>query len=126
LPDLLVQLDADRELNALAVQAPEHLLLLKARVGADQDRPARPGATHPGQQLIEEALLAALPVRLPLAVADVQHLGAAGARGEQRLVAELVPVALAGALLLVARDLTDERVDVDHQPLAARTCARRP
>jgi len=40
-------------------------------------------------------------------------------RGQQRLVAELAGVAVAGALLVVPVDLADERVNVDDQPLVA-------
>jgi hypothetical protein len=38
---------------------------------------------------------------------------------EQRVVAALARIAEAGALLLIALHLADERVDVDHQPLGA-------
>jgi hypothetical protein len=62
----------------------------------------------------------------PLAQSDVQDLAGVRARGEQRVVAELAGVAVAGALLGVAVDLADEGVDVDHQPPGAGAGTRGP
>src|SRR5688572_27849774 len=56
----------------------------------------------------------------------MQDLAGVGARRQDRVVAELAGVAVAGALLGVPIDLSDERVDVDHQPRRARSGARLP
>jgi hypothetical protein len=48
------------------------------------------------------------------------------ARVAKSVVSELAGVAVGGALLLVAVDLTDERINVDDEPLIAGAGAGRP
>jgi len=122
----LVHRHADRELTALPAQARDHLLIPEPRVGAQQDLPGRAGAPDAGEQLVDEAQRPALRVRRTLAQANMQDLAGIGARREDRVVAELVRVAVARALLGVTVDLADETVDVDHQPPHARAGARLP
>src|SRR3954449_2369930 len=69
----------------------------------------------------QKRLIPILRVRRALAQPDVQRLTGVGARGQQRVIPEDARVAVAGALLLVAADLADEAVDVDHQPPGAGT-----
>lgn len=118
--------DADRVATALRSQPRDDLLVPKAGVGADQNLPRGAGATDAGEQFVDEPQRAALRVGLALSEPDVQDLVAVGAGGQQRVVAEPVRVAVAGALLAGAVDLTDERVDIDHQPLIAWTGPRAP
>ena len=68
----------------------------------------------------------ALRVRLTLAQAHVQDFAGVCACREDRVVAQLVGVAVAGALLGVAVNLTDEAVDVDGQQLVAGAGAQSP
>jgi hypothetical protein len=118
--------DADRVAAALLAQACGDLLVLKPRVGAQQDLPGRAGAPHAREQLVDEAQRAALGVGLALAQADVQDLARAGAGRQQRVIAKPAGVAVAGALLGVTVDLADEAVDVDHEAALARPRARPP
>lgn len=98
----------------------------ESRVGAQQLDTGRAGPLDAGDQLIAEALDALLRVRRPLAQPDVQRLARVRARGEDRVIAEQLGVAVAGALLEVAVHLADEAVDVDHQSAVARAGAGQP
>ena len=42
------------------------------------------------------------------------------------MIPALVGVPVAGALLVIAIDLADERIDIDDEPIVARAGARRP
>jgi hypothetical protein len=79
------------------------------------------GAAQPSHQLINEPQDAAGGVGRALAQPGVQHLAGAGAEGEQRVVAEPVGVAVAGALLVVAVHFADGGV---HPRQAARPRVR--
>src|SRR6266567_2315982 len=116
----------DRVAAALGGEVGQHLLVPEGRVGADQDLTCGASATHPGDQLLDEAKRAASRARLPLAQADVQHLARARAGSEDRVVAALAGVAEAGALLGGTVHLPDEGVDVDHKALTARSRAGHP
>jgi hypothetical protein len=74
--------DADRVAAALRAQARDHLLVPKARVGAQQDLPGRAGLPDPREQFVDEAQRAALRVRRPFPEPDVQDLSGVGARRE--------------------------------------------
>src|SRR5215211_7121087 len=124
--DDLVVGDADRVATALLAQPRGDLLIPESRVGSEEDLPARAGAADSREQLVDEAQRAALRVGLALAQPDVQDLVGARARGQQRVVAELAGVAVAGALLGVAVDLAEEAVDVDHEAILARAGPRPP
>ena len=108
------------------MQLLDQLVVLKPGVGADHDRAGVPGATDAGEQLIDEPGDTALGVGLALAVADVQHLAGVRAHGRDRVIAQLLGVPVAGALLLLAVDLADEAVDIDHQRPIARPRPRLP
>ena len=56
----------------------------------------------------------------------MQHLAGVRPRREQRVIAELVRVPEAGALLVLAGDFADRRVDIDHQRRRTRPSTRRP
>jgi hypothetical protein len=56
----------------------------------------------------------------------VHNLAGVGSGGQQRVVAADLGVAKARALLLVAVDLADRGVDVEHDRLVARTGAHGP
>ena len=84
--DDLVHRHADRELTTLLAQARDDLLVPESRVGPQQDRAGRAGTPDAGEQFVDETQRAALRVRLPFSETDVQHLGAVGARGEDRVV----------------------------------------
>ncbi len=102
------------------------LVFPKPGVGPQQLHAASAGAVDAGDQLLAEALDPLLCVGRSLAQADVQRLPGVGARGQQRVVPVELGVAVGGALLVVAADLTDEAVDVDHQPAVARAGAGLP
>ena len=90
-------------------------MVLKPAVGADHDLPGMTGASNPSEQPRRTGPRAALSVGLALAVADVQHLAGVGTDSQDRVVPELPGVPVSGALFVVAVDLADETVDVDHQ-----------
>ncbi len=66
-------------------------------------------------ELFDEALDAALGVGRPAAQTGVEDLPGGARGGEHRVVAELLGVAVGGAVLLLAVDLVDGRVDVDDE-----------
>ena len=66
-------------------------------VGPDDERADGPGPAHPGDELFDESLVAAL--RRPLAQPGMEDLTGLGPHGHQRVVAEDVGVAIGGALL---------------------------
>src|SRR4051794_8349423 len=101
-------------------------LVPKAGVGAQQLRAARAGARDARDELLDEPQRAPCGVRRTRPGTDVQHLASLRARGEDRVVATLARVAERSALLVVAVDLTDERIDVDRQRFLARSGAGRP
>ncbi len=125
-PDLLALLDADRELDALAVERLHQLVVLKPGVRPQHDQAGMAGAAHAREQLVHESLGAALRVGLALAVADVQHLAGIGAGGDDRVISVDARVPVGGALLLIPVDLADEAVQIDHQRPIARTRASPP
>src|SRR5665213_773436 len=61
-----------------------------------------------------------------LPMPDVEDLTGVGPGGNQGVLSEHARVAIASALLLLAVDLLDGRVDVDGHRLLARTGAERP
>ncbi len=109
-PDLLALLDADRELDAFAVERAHELVVLKPGVRPQHDQAAMAGAAHAGEQLIDEPLGAALRVGLALAVADVNDLAGIRAGGDDRVIPVRARVPVRGALLLIPVDLADEAV----------------
>ena len=96
------------------------------RIDPHGERAGSAGASHPGDQLVDEPAGATLRVGLPLAHPGVQHLTAVGAGGEDRVVAEHFRVAEPGALLVLAGDLADRRIDVDHEWSGSGTGAGSP
>ena len=110
---------ADRVLPVGPLEALEHLDVPEPRVGAQQLDAGRAGTRDARDQLVGEAQHPLLGVRGTLAQADVQRLARVGAGREDRVVAEQLRVAVGGALLEPAADLSDEAVDVDHQPPVA-------
>ena len=56
----------------------------------------------------------------------MEDLTGLGPHRHQRVVAEDVRVAVGGALLQLAVDLADGRVEIDHHPIGARTGPQRP
>lgn len=100
--------DADRVATAALAQSGADLVVVEARVGADQDLARGAGPADAREQLVDEPQRAALGVGLALAQPDVQDLVAVGAGGQQRVVAQAAGIAVAGALLGVAVDLADE------------------
>jgi hypothetical protein len=71
----------------------------------------------PSDQLLHEALGA--PLAGAFAQAGVQHFAGLGPGGQQRVVPQLAGVPVGGALLLVAVDLADRRVHVNHERIVA-------
>jgi hypothetical protein len=51
----------------------------------------------------------------------VQHLPGVGTCGEDRVIPQQLRVPVGGALLQTAAHLTDEAVDIDHQPFLPGT-----
>jgi hypothetical protein len=101
---------------SLADQNPE-----SARKVGSPLAPARP---QPGHQLVNEPGDAAGGVGRALAQPGVQQLAAVGPGGQQRVVAQPVGIAVAGALLVVATDLADGGVHIDGQrPVAGSGAA---
>jgi hypothetical protein len=76
----------------------------------------------PGDQLFGEAFGTALGGTL--AQPGVQHLTGVGARRQQRVIAERLGVAVRGALLVLAVDLADRRVQIDRHRRVARSGAQ--
>lgn len=91
------------------------------RVGAHGELTDGAGAPHPGDELLDEPLVASL--RRAFAEPGVQHLAGAGPAREDRVVAEDPRVAVGGALLLLAVHLTDRGVQVDRHRGLPRTGA---
>ena len=81
-------------------------------VGPQDERAGGPGPTHPGDELFDESLVAALGG--PLAQPGVEHLAGLGPHGDERVIAEDAGVAVGGALLQLAVDLADGRVEIDR------------
>jgi hypothetical protein len=100
-----------RRSNTLVFQNPESAR--SSRVPVAPARPARAISSSQNRP-IPFWLLAD-----PRAQADVQDLAGVGARGQDRVVAEQMRVAVGGALLEPAAHLADEAVDIDHQPAVA-------
>jgi hypothetical protein len=124
--DVLGHPDADRVRPACLLELREHLRVPKAGVRAHELGAARAGAVDACDQLVAEAQDPALRVRRPLPQAQMQHLAAVRAAGEDRVIAALARVAERGALLGVAVHLADEAVDIDGQAPRARAGSRRP
>jgi hypothetical protein len=101
-------------------------VVLKPGVGADQDRAGRAGAANAGEQLIHESRGKANTQRGNLAVTGMEHLAAPATDRHQRVIAELLGVSVGRALLVIAVDLPDEAVDIDHQTLTCRAGALSP
>jgi hypothetical protein len=95
------------------------------RVHAHHDLAAGAGSADPGDELVEEPPCAPGGVGAR-AQAGVEHLTGVGPAGQDGVVAEHLGVAERRSLLVVALDLTDGRVHVDHQPGRARAGAERP
>ena len=98
----------------------------KARVKTHDDRAGRSGPTQARHELFDEALDAALGVGRPLAQAGMEDLSGGGQGGQDRVVAELLGVAIGGTVLLLAVDLVDGRVDVDDEAFVTRSRPERP
>jgi hypothetical protein len=124
--DVLLLAHSDRVGPARGLKAGHDLLVPETGVGAQQLRAGRAGARNAGNELLDEPQRAPCGVRRALAGADVQHLAGLSARGEDRVVATLAGIAKRSALLVIAVDLTDERIDVDRQTLLARSRAGCP
>lgn len=101
-------------------------MVLKPDVGADHNLALLAGTVQAGEELVDESLNPALGVRRSLPQPDVRHLTGVRAGRDQRVVAELVGVAAAGALLLIAEHLADERVQIDQQRTIAGPGAGSP
>ena len=82
--------------------------------------PVAPARATRGMQLLDEPQRTARGVRRALPRADVQHLAGLCAGREDRVIPPLVGVPIAGTLLVIAIDLTDEanrhRQRVDPRP----------
>ena len=78
-------------------------------------RPRSVGAPEVGDELVNEAHHASRGSRGAFAHAGGEHLAGVGACGQQRMIAEHFGVAVRGALLVLAVDLTDRGVQIDHQ-----------
>ena len=89
----------------------------EARVEAHRDLTGGPGPAQPGDELLDEALGAALGVGRALAHPGVEHLAGVGPGGEQGVVTEHLGVAVGGTGLLLAGHLADGGVEIDHQPV---------
>jgi len=77
------------------------------------------------EQLIDEPLSAAVRVRGPLAAADVQHLvGIRAGRDDRAIPVDVYPYP--APLFVVAVDLADEAVQIDHQRPVSGPGARVP
>src|SRR5450755_2480730 len=98
-PDRLALLDPDREFHPPSIERLEQLVVLKPGIGTDQDRAGRPGATRPGEQLINKPGVPALRVRLPFPVTDMEHLAGAATGRYRRVISQLLGVAVARTLL---------------------------
>jgi hypothetical protein len=83
-------------------------------------------ALDPRDQFLNEAQGAAGGVGRTLPGADVQDLAGAGASGQDRVIAATAGVAKPGALLVIAMNLTDKRININNQPVAAGAGAGRP
>lgn len=58
-------------------------------------------------------------------MADVEHIARAGSCRKRRVVAEHLGIAVGGALLVVAVEGADRRVDIDDEWTLARPSAGR-
>lgn len=77
-------------------------------------------------ELFEEAPHAPLGVHRAPAQTRVEHLAGLGARRDEWVIAADVRVAERSALLVLARHLTDRRVDVDDEAIAPWSRPHRP
>jgi hypothetical protein len=107
--------DRDREPHAGPAEPVEELVLVEPRVGSHDDRVAAPSATQAGQEFVDESDDASGGVDGAFAQPGVEDLAGVGAGGQQRVVAEDLGVAVRGAGLGVAVDLTDRGVHIDDQ-----------
>ena len=110
----------------MGAEPPDELGRPEPRVHPEGQLAAGAGAAQPGHQLVNESEDAAGGVGRALAQPGVQHLAAVGAGGQQRMVAEPVGVAVAGALLVVAVHLADGGVHIHGQRPVPGAGARRP
>jgi len=83
-------------------------------------------AAGASNQFVDETVRAALSVRRTFPQTTMQDLPGSGNRGEQRVIAQHVGVAVAGALFRLADHLTDRRVDIDHERARCCACCPRP
>jgi hypothetical protein len=63
-------------------------VLVKARVGPDDDRLSATGPVQPGEELVDEPHHAPGGVRRALPEPGMEHLAGVGPGGQQRVVAE--------------------------------------
>jgi hypothetical protein len=103
-----------QELMTFADQKPE-----SARSTSSPALTRRTSSAETAGQLVDEPAGAARGVGRAGARADMQHLAGIGPGRQQRMVAKLTGVAVGGAALVVAVDLTDGGVHIDgHRPIA--------
>jgi hypothetical protein len=93
-------------------------------VAAHRQRSLRSGPADPGDELFDEATVASIGGAF--AQPGVQHLPGVSPGGQQRVVAEHSGVAVGGALLGLAVDFTDRRVQIDRHRSVTGTGAELP
>ena len=96
------------------------------RVEAHDQLTGGSGPTEPGHQFFDEALGSPLGVGRPFAHPDVDEFTGPGSGGDQWVVAELLGVAVTGAVLGLPAHRTDGGVEIDDQPIGPRACTQGP
>ena len=124
--DLLDHSHADRVLPARLLEPSKHFGRPEPGVRPQQLDPGRAGAIDARDQLIAEAQHPFLRVRRSPPEPDVQHLSGVSSGSEDRVIPQHLRVPVGGTLLEPAAHLTDEAVDINHQPAIARAGARAP
>ena len=81
------------------------------RIGSHHEGTTGPRPTHPGDQFLDEPLVA--PLRRALAHPGMENLAGRRPGGQERVIAEDPRVAIGGALLGLAIHTADRRVHVD-------------
>ena len=119
--------DGHRVAHVEAVQPGDGVVGPEPGIDPHGQLAASTGAADTGNDFVDEPACPALGVGLSFAHPGVKHLTGVRPRGQDRVIAELVRVAISGALFVFAVDLTNRRVDIDHQRIVrANTASPRP
>jgi len=106
--------NGDRVADIQPAKRGDRLRRPEPRIGSHDDRAGCSGSSDAGDEFFDEPFGAALGVGGAFAHPGVEDLADVSPGRQQRVVAEVVGVAVAGALLVMPVDFGDRRVDVDR------------